>query len=105
MRNGNRLSLRRYAPTMTTPHRSPAPPAWQNLQTVVCALALVAVAGGVAWARSRLAGEALACVLVSAAIAAGAIIQAGWLAWQVRAKAILERKLQATVTQLKASWD
>ena len=90
---------------MTAPHRSTSTQSWLNPQTIVCALALVALAGGVAWAQARVAGDALPYVLASAAIAAVALLHAGWLAWQVRAKAAIERKLQATVAQLKASWD
>ncbi|MES1168665.1 MAG: PAS domain-containing protein, partial [Oleiharenicola lentus] len=90
---------------MTAPHRSTPTQSWLNPQTIVCALALVALAGGVAWAQARVGGDALPYVLASAAIAAIALIHAGWLAWQVRAKTVSEQKLQTTVAQLKASWD
>ncbi len=91
---------------MTAPHRSTsAPKAWLNPQTILCALVLGALLAGVAWARTHVSGDALAFGLVVAAIAALALVYAGWLAGQVRAQADRGRNLQATVTQLNAVWD
>jgi PAS domain S-box-containing protein len=90
---------------MTAPLPSAPSKIWLKLQAIAGVTILAALLGGLAWAWPRVAGVARPCLLVSGVVAVAAIIHAGWLAWQAQARVAIERKLQATVTQLKASWD
>src|SRR6478735_2521434 len=72
---------------------------------IICAAGLAAVIGMVAWMVPYVSGHVLVGVVASGSIAAIALIYAGWEAWQVSIKTVVEEKLRSTVSQMKASWD
>ena len=90
---------------MTPPPRSFSFRTHLKPQILVCAVALAVVLGMVVWLWPQVAGPVRAGVGVSAAIAAIALVYAGWEAWQISVKATIEEKLRSTVSQMKASWD
>ena len=90
---------------MTIPQTTPRFRTHLKPQILVCAAALVVVLGMVIWLWPQVAGTVRAGVVASAAIAAIALVYAGWEAWQISVKGAIEQKLRSTVSQMKASWD
>jgi hypothetical protein len=85
---------------MTTSPRSLPLKTHLKPQIVACAAGLVVVIGTVGALWPRVSGVVLSGVLVSAAIAAVALVYAGWTAWQMAIKTAIEETLRTTVTQL-----
>ena len=90
---------------MTTSHRSLPLKTHLKPQIVACVAGLVVVTCTVGALWPKVSGVVLSGVLASAAIAAVALVYAGWTAWQMAIKTAIEETLRSTVTQLKASWD
>jgi PAS domain S-box-containing protein len=63
------------------------------------------VLGTVVWLWPQVSGSVRTGVVASAVIAAIALVYAGWEAWQISVKGVIEEKLRSTVSQMKASWD